>query len=97
MKNFNELKYISSNDLLFIKEDYIIPHHLTFYDLIITKAQGKTGPLFNFNIHEDIRIINDSRIQTQESHPAKIIQKKWYEMNKHIYPASCWEIYNPSC
>ncbi len=27
--------------------DLIIPHDVTFYDLIVSKARGKTGPLFN--------------------------------------------------
>lgn len=25
--------------------------------------------------------------------PGKILERKWYEKNKHIFPASCWEIY----
>ena len=34
----------------YIKEDLIIPNHLSFYDLIVTKARGKSGPLFHFDV-----------------------------------------------
>lgn len=27
-----------------------------------------------------------------QSHPGKIVDRKWYERNKHIFPASRWEI-----
>ena len=40
-KDFNELRMTTSDNLLYVKEDLIIPHHFTFYDLIITKARGK--------------------------------------------------------
>lgn len=39
--------------MMFIKADTIIPHQYTFYDLIVTKAEGKSGTLFgkkNFNL-----------------------------------------------
>ena len=42
---------------MFIKEDLIIPHHYTFYDFIVTKARGKSGPLFTFDVVEDIRLM----------------------------------------
>lgn len=38
--------------MLYIKEDLIIPNSLTFYELIINKARGKSGPLFHFDVHE---------------------------------------------
>ncbi len=34
----------------------ILPHDITFYDLIATKARGKSGPLFHFDVHEDVRL-----------------------------------------
>lgn len=29
--------------------------HYSFYDLIVTKARGKSGPLFHFDVHDDVR------------------------------------------
>jgi protein FAM50 len=94
--DFHELRSMSSDGLLYIKEDLIIPHHFTFYDLIVTKARGKSGPLFHFDVHDDVRIgAIDSRVEKDESHPGKVVQRGWYERNKHIFPASRWEVYDP--
>lgn len=94
---FRELGNISSDALLYVKEDLILPHDLTFYDLIVSKARGKSGPLFHFDVHEDVRTgALDVRIEKDESHPGKIVQRHWYERNKHIFPASRWEIYDPT-
>jgi protein FAM50 len=94
---FRELANVASDALLYIKEDLILNQDLTFYDLIATKARGKSGPLFHFDVHEDIRIgQNDVRIEKDESHPGKVVQRYWYERNKHIFPASRWEVYNPT-
>mmetsp|Transcript_28061 Transcript_28061/g.99791 ORF Transcript_28061/g.99791 Transcript_28061/m.99791 type:complete len:287 (-) Transcript_28061:352-1212(-) len=43
---FAELRGISSDALLFVKEDVMLPHHYTFYDLIVAQARGKSGPFF---------------------------------------------------
>lgn len=96
----------------------------------MTKARGKSGPLFHFDVHEDIRMVNDVRIEKDESHPGilmiccsldrddmcarsavfplkwlclislrlagKVVERRWYERNKHIFPASRWETYDPA-
>jgi protein FAM50 len=94
---FRELANVASDALIYIKEDLMLNHDLTFYDLIATKARGKSGPLFHFDVHEDIRIgQNDVRIEKDESHPGKVVQRYWYERNKHIFPASRWEVYDPT-
>jgi len=54
-RDFRELSRVGSDALLYVKEDLILPHDVTFYDLIATKARGKSGPLFHFDVHEDIR------------------------------------------
>ena len=49
---FPELRGTSVDDMMYIKEDLIIPQQISFYDLIATKARGKSGPLFNFDVHD---------------------------------------------
>lgn len=93
---FSDLRTVAADGLIYIKEDLIIPQHFSFYDLIITKARGKSGPLFHFDVHDDIRLIQDVRVEKDESHPGKVVQRRWYEKNKHIFPASRWEIYDPN-
>uniref|UniRef100_I1KQ66 FAM50A/XAP5 C-terminal domain-containing protein n=1 Tax=Glycine max TaxID=3847 RepID=I1KQ66_SOYBN len=73
----------------------VIQQH-SFYELIVNKARGKSGPLFHFDVHEDVRTIADATIEKDESHAGKVVERHWYEKNKHIFPASRWEIYDPT-
>lgn len=93
---FREVRTASVENLLYVKEDLIIPHQHSFYELIVNKARGKSGPLFHFDVHEDVRTIADARIEKDESHAGKVVERHWYEKNKHIFPASRWEIYDPT-
>ncbi|CED84813.1 Uncharacterized conserved protein XAP-5 [Phaffia rhodozyma] len=92
---FPELRGISVDNLMYIKEDLIIPHHYTFYDFIVNKARGKSGPLFNFDVHDDVRLIHDATVEKDESHAGKVVERSWYNRSKHIFPASRWEVYDP--
>ena len=40
--------------------------HYTFYDFIINKARGKSGPLFNFDVHDDVRMMQDASVEKDE-------------------------------
>lgn len=40
--------------------------HYTFYDFIINKARGKSGPLFNFDVHDDVRMVSDASKEKDE-------------------------------
>ncbi|GFP85948.1 protein xap5 circadian timekeeper [Phtheirospermum japonicum] len=93
---FREVRTTSVENLLYVKEDLIIPHQHSFYELIVNKARGKSGPLFHFDVHEDVRTIADATIEKDESHAGKVVERHWYEKNKHIFPASRWEIYDPT-
>lgn len=93
---FREIRTASVENLLYVKEDLIIPHQHSFYELIVNKARGKSGPLFHFDVHEDVRTIADATIEKDESHAGKVVERHWYEKNKHIFPASRWEIYDPT-
>ena len=54
-----------------------------------------TGPLFSFDVHQDVRLISDAAVEKDESHAGKVVLRSWYERNKHIFPASRWEPYDP--
>mmetsp|Transcript_17431 Transcript_17431/g.38159 ORF Transcript_17431/g.38159 Transcript_17431/m.38159 type:complete len:352 (+) Transcript_17431:37-1092(+) len=92
--DFPELRTVGVESLMYVKEDLIIPHNITFYELIKDQARGKSGPLFHFDAHEDVRLASDVRIEKDESHAGKIVDRKWYDRNKHIFPASRWEMYS---
>ncbi|KAM9584714.1 LOW QUALITY PROTEIN: protein FAM50A [Morphnus guianensis] len=93
-KDFSELRSAGVEQLMYIKEDLIIPHHHSFYDFIVTKARGKSGPLFNFDVHDDVRLLSDATVEKDESHAGKVVLRSWYEKNKHIFPER-WEPYDP--
>lgn len=93
---FRELKAASPDQMLYVKEDLIIPNSLTFHELIVSKARGKSGPLFHFDVHDDVRAVGDARVEKDEAHAGKVLERHWYDKNKHIFPASRWEIYDPS-
>lgn len=95
-KEFPELKTVSADQLMYVKEDLILPQDYTFYDFIVTKARGKSGPLFTFDVKDDIRMINDATVEKEESHAGKVLLRSWYERNKHIFPASRWEPFDPT-
>ncbi|TXG71058.1 hypothetical protein EZV62_005993 [Acer yangbiense] len=67
-----------------------------YYELILNKARGKSGPLFHFDVHEDVRTIADATTEKDESHAGRVVERHWYEKNKHIFPASRWKIYDPT-
>ncbi|XP_029801411.1 protein FAM50B [Suricata suricatta] len=94
-KDFRELRSAGVEQLMYVKEDLILPHYHTFYDFIVTKARGKSGPLFNFDVHDDVRLLSDATMEKDESHAGKVVLRSWYEKNKHIFPASRWEPYDP--
>jgi protein FAM50 len=94
--SFPELRSLPSDGLMFIKEDLILPAPTTFYALIVAKARGKSGPLFTFDVHDDVRLLSDARVEKDEAHPGKIVRRSWYNANKHVFPASRWEVYDPS-
>ncbi|CAE6495671.1 unnamed protein product [Rhizoctonia solani] len=94
-QQFPELRGVSVDNLMYIKEDLIIPHHYTFYDFVVNKARGKSGPLFNFDVHDDIRMLADASVEKDESHAGKVVERSWYQRSKHIFPASRWEVFDP--
>ncbi|KAI0688259.1 XAP5-domain-containing protein [Cytidiella melzeri] len=94
-QQFPELRGVSVDNLMYVKEDLIIPHHYTFYDFIMNKARGKSGPLFNFDVHDDVRLLADATVEKDESHAGKVVERSYYQRNKHIFPASRWEVYDP--
>jgi len=93
---FGELRTVQADQLMYVKEDLILAHHYTFYDLIVTKARGKSGPLFAFHARDDIRMQSDASREKEDSHAGKVLLRNWYERNKHIFPASRWEPYDPN-
>ena len=52
------------------------PHVL--HRIFMSQARGKSGPLFHFDVHEDMRLQNDARVEKDESHAGKVVERHWY-------------------
>ena len=68
---------------MYVKEDLILPQTNTFYDFIVTKARGKSGPLFSFDVQEDIRLVSDGT-ERRETHAGKVVLRGWYVLCKAL-------------
>lgn len=90
-KEFAELRTVTPESLMFVKEDLILPHFYSFQDFIATRNMGKTGPLWQFDAAGEVRLRQDAALDCGESHPAKVVMRSWFEKNKHVYPCSRWE------
>jgi protein FAM50 len=90
-----DLRHCDVAGMMYIKEDLILPHDITFYDLIASKARGKSGPLFRFDVKDDVRLAGDARVEREDSHPGKVILRSWYDKNRGMFPANRWEPYVP--
>jgi protein FAM50 len=73
--------------LMFVKENKIIPHEYRFLDLLMNKAVGSKGPLFTLEKVDDRWV--------DKGYLIKVLERKWYEKNRHIFPASKWTIFEP--
>jgi protein FAM50 len=92
---FREIRTCSGSSLMYVKEDMILPSTVTFYELIVKKAQGRSGPLFQFDLQETAVTKFDPRVKSQDSHAGKVVERHWYSRNKHIFPYNKWTVYDP--
>ncbi|KAK7796625.1 hypothetical protein U0070_020977, partial [Myodes glareolus] len=96
MKKDNTMQQFLQKTLEILRRDFSElrsagVEQLIFYDFVVTKARGKSGPLFNFSVH-DCSVMPLWRRMRYDS---KVVLRSWCEKNKHIFPASCWEPYDP--
>lgn len=79
------IPHVSRRDLIFLsltilELTFFLLQHYTFYDFIVNKARGKSGPLFNFDVHDDVRLVHDASIEKDEvrfrpSSPLQVIHR----------------------
>jgi len=93
-RKFPEIQDAGTDTLLFVKENVMIPHHYTFYELIEAKAQGKSGPLDIWSLEGEAA--TTATRTSAHAYAAKIVERHFYERNKHIYPFNHWEVYTES-
>ncbi|KAM3131424.1 regulation of photomorphogenesis [Paramecium bursaria] len=92
IRDFGFLREFSPDDLIIVANEMILPHKLSFYDLIAYKVKNRSENLiFNF---ERVKVQvkgQEYEVEIEKSTTVRIIEKYKYEKIKHIYPCSIWE------
>lgn len=99
---------IGVDDLMMVRGDTVIPHHYEFYYFIANAVVNPSQPsrlLFNYkgtDVSERsevekslLHVPKGRKVEGQDDDPAltKVVDRRWYDKNKHIYPASLWREY----
>ncbi|KAJ5083414.1 hypothetical protein N7456_012841 [Penicillium angulare] len=106
--NRREWARVSVDDLMLVKGNIIVPHHYEFYYFISNRVSNFSkdgGLLFNYTNNPPPERSNDDPLFRPSDHPlegtdndsaeTRVVDRRWYEKNKHIYPASLWNEYEP--
>ncbi|CAD8174335.1 unnamed protein product [Paramecium octaurelia] len=92
IRDFGFLTEFSPEDLIIVANGMILPHKLSFYDLIAHKVKNRSGTLiFSFDRRKVQAKGQEYEVEVEKSTTCKIIEKFRYEKIKHIYPCSKWE------
>ncbi|CEL09442.1 Putative XAP5 domain protein [Aspergillus calidoustus] len=106
--NRREWARVSVDDLMLVKGEIIIPHHYEFYYFIANRVPSfsKTGGLlFDYSdkpppppsTDDPLYRPSNEQLEGGDKDPTltKVVDRRWYERNKHIFPASLWREYEP--
>ncbi|KAF8543519.1 XAP5, circadian clock regulator-domain-containing protein [Trichophaea hybrida] len=105
MSGRREWLRVSVDDLLLVRGEVIIPHHYELYYFIANQTVGPNGLLFDFPSHLDLVNPNPAAESSNTELPqeskedptmTKVVDRRWYERNKHIFPASIWADFDPN-
>ena len=77
--DFPELKKHAAIDLMYVKNNLILPTSMQFFELM--KLRTKVKPLFQLS-------------KNNETTEGLVCLRFWYDRHKHIYPADRWESYH---
>ncbi|PYI23115.1 XAP5-domain-containing protein [Aspergillus violaceofuscus CBS 115571] len=106
--NRREWARISVDDLMLVKGEVIVPHHYELYYFIANSVPSYTsagGLLFDYSnkppaapqTEDPLSKPNSDQLEGADKDPTltKVVDRRWYERNKHIFPASLWREYEP--
>ncbi|KAK9470447.1 XAP5, circadian clock regulator-domain-containing protein [Dipodascopsis tothii] len=79
------------DDVLLVRDGLILPHHYELFYFEAHAIRTRTGPLA-FGVGDQVRQPSSALTQADRT---KIVPRDWYERNKHIYPTSVWQEFDP--
>lgn len=77
-----EFHRLSIDDIMLVVNNLIIPHNYELFWFLNKPVKTKLGDLFD-------QSGADSTVNT------KVVSRLWYERNKHVFPASVWQEFDP--
>ena len=98
---------VGVDDLMCVRGETIVPHHFELYYFIANKVSNPSKPeemLFSYSntapradAQPLLSTPKDKVLEGRDHDPnmTKVVDRRWYEKNKHIYPASMWKVYAP--
>ncbi|KAI1288868.1 XAP5-domain-containing protein [Xylaria venustula] len=100
---------VGVDDLMMVRANVIIPHHYDFLFFIMNKTLGPNGSiLFDYATEASTSAPKQGLSSAQMQDPVdshegasddptmtRVVDRRWYERNKHIYPASMWQDFDP--
>ncbi|KAL2011002.1 hypothetical protein VTN00DRAFT_3720 [Thermoascus crustaceus] len=106
--NRREWARVGVDDLMLVRGEIIIPHHYEFYYFIANRVPSFSsagGLLFDYSNtappapskDDPLSRPGDQELEGADKDPTltKVVDRRWYERNKHIFPASLWREYEP--
>ncbi|KAL4868649.1 hypothetical protein BDV12DRAFT_169139 [Aspergillus spectabilis] len=106
--NRREWARISVDDLMLVKGEVIIPHHYELYYFIANRVPSLSstgGLLFDYSntppppppTSDPLYRPSNNELEGGDTDATltKVVDRRWYERNKHIFPASLWREYEP--
>ncbi|OJJ88303.1 FAM50/XAP5 family protein [Aspergillus glaucus CBS 516.65] len=107
-KGRREWARVSVDDLMLVKGEIIVPHHYELYYFIANRVPNLSksgGLLFDYSnkpapapeTDDPLSRPSDEQLEGADKDPmlTKVVDRRWYERNKHIFPASLWHEYEP--
>jgi protein FAM50 len=89
--NFPELKGVSLNDLMFLKDNYNVPDNFTFYELFEIRAKDPTYE--TFSRWTDVEQLRTFQLGGQSTQLARIVERNFYEKNAQSFPFTNWVLF----
>ncbi|ODH51443.1 hypothetical protein GX48_02501 [Paracoccidioides brasiliensis] len=96
---------VGVDDLMCVRGNVIIPHHYELYYFIANRVPSFTkagGLLFDYTNTAPPEPSDDPESQPPQLEGGdmdptftKVVDRRWFERNKHIFPASLWREYEP--
>ncbi|WEW56853.1 hypothetical protein PRK78_002308 [Emydomyces testavorans] len=93
---------VGVDDLMLVRGGVIIPHHYEFYYFIANRVpsfESDGGLLFDYSSTAPPEDNPESppQLEGADTDPTftKVVDRRWFERNKHIFPASLWREFEP--